>query len=124
MTVSSGCSGGCDGSTRLASAYRELRPRSTRIGGASVAVRAGDELAGKAASLRCSAVRSRGGRKPWRPPRITVICGWSAVAEVTDGVVLGGRAASLFGPAFVGCRAAGGGLSLDFGAARKIRGRT
>src|SRR5688572_8139326 len=95
------------------------------IGGASVAVRAGDELGGSAASFDrsfgFSVAGVRGATVRWRPPRMTVICGLSGVTGAADGLALGGgRAAS-----FAGGTAGGGdarGLSLDPGAARKRRG--
>src|SRR4029077_9812104 len=122
MTVSTAGSAACDGAMRTADARRVGRPRSTMMGGASVAVRGTEAFGGKDASLRVSTARSRGARKLWRVPRMTVMCGVSAVDGAAWVVAAGGGNAASF------CGAAAGGAGREGfsagrgGAERKRRG--
>ncbi|TMJ02137.1 MAG: hypothetical protein E6G97_13265 [Alphaproteobacteria bacterium] len=120
MTVKTAGSGACAGVMRAADASCVARPRSTMIGGASVAVRAYEACGGKAASLRVSMARSRA-RTAWRLPRMTVICGLSVVTGAAWGAVCGGGNAASF-PGAAACGAGAGGVSLGLGDERNRRG--
>ncbi len=120
MTVSTAGSDACGGAMRTADARRVGRPRSTMMGGASVTVRGTEAFGGKDASLPVWAARSRGGRKLWRLPRMTVICGFSAVDGAAWGVACGGGNAASFSGA-AACGAATDGFSAGRGGAEPKR---